>query len=165
MMEYICTVYGYGYDVEVIAYDVDKTKDEVLETLREFKRKNHKRKCFYSEELISLIVNRFKNGFSPYNIECDLRIGNGIVKKLLKKEGIEVKNNRKRKTKKDYEVIDHHDFMTCPCCGSKKVKDLNIFNDEDNLNPQSYCLKCGTEWYLENNEVRKVLFHELDIDF
>lgn len=190
MMEHVLTVYGYGYDIDAIAYDVDKSETEVLELLKAYKRENTKSGRHYSDILRSLIINRFKNGITPFIIEQELGMGKGVAKRLLAKEGFEIpKNPNGRKVNLTYTVIQHNNFLKCPECGSDKVNDLNACHwDEESMqegeaikknkksNPHSYCVDCGTEWYAKQVgktkdedgrnipvfETRKVLFHELD---
>lgn len=186
------TVYGYGYDIDAIAYDVDKSEDEVVQMIQQFKKENSKSGRNYSEELQSLIINRFKNGISAFLISKELGVGKVVVTNLLKRNGIEVPKMSVRKINKTYAVIEYDNFLKCPDCGSEKVNDLNSCHWDEELEgekakkknkktkPHSYCSQCGTEWYSEQIdkkvhvdengkknveyifETRKVLFHEMD---
>jgi len=175
MLDYILKVYGYGYDIEAIAYDTDKTVNEVLDILRMFKNENSKSGRSYSERLQAIIIGRFKSGVTTFTIEKELNIGKGVIKRFLTKQGIDVpKCKTGRKTPDAFMVIDYNDFQVCPSCGSTNVNDLSDYwgfdeeagyvKDNDRNNPHSYCMACGAEWYLDGTEVKQVLFHELDFE-
>jgi hypothetical protein len=173
MLKHVMTVYGYGYDIDAIAYDVDKSEDEVLGMIQHFKDINSKSGRKYSDELQSLIISRYNSGISVFMIEKELGVGKGVVKRLLLKQGIDVPKTKKQKNKETYAVINHQDFSICPDCNSRNVKDMNkLYIDEGTdknskkkkLKPHSYCFDCGTEWYQKGSETHKVLFHELNDD-
>ncbi|ARC72606.1 MULTISPECIES: hypothetical protein [Bacillus] len=178
MLDHVLTVYCYGYDINSIAYDVDKSEEEVLKMLQQFKKENTVSGRHYSDGLRSLIIDRFKNGVTPFIIEKELGMGKGVAKRLIQKEGYEIpKTSGGRRSIKAYTVIQHDNFLKCPDCGSERVNDLNnCYWDEEldaegscgkgnkKTKPHSYCVDCGTEWYKEGSKVRKVLFHELDED-
>lgn len=163
MLKHVMTVYGYGYDIDAIAYDVDKSEDEVIQMIQKFKKDNSSKSGRnYSDELQSVIINRFKSGVSAFLISKELGVGKVVITKLLTKNGIEVPKKTRRKANKTYAVIEHDNFLKCPDCGSEKVNDLNsCYWDEESEDdgkhkkknkkskPHSYCSNCGTEWYAE----------------
>lgn len=171
MTEHILTVYGYGYDIDAIAYDVDQDEEDVLKFLKGFKKRNTLKGRHYSDKLKSLIIGRFQSGITPFAIEKELGMAKGVAKRLLQKEGYEIPKTRGgRKSKRDYAVIECDSFLKCPDCGSEEVTDLNNCDwDEETENtnnkktkPHSYCVDCGTEWYKEGSKVHKVLFHLIE---
>ena len=173
MIKQILELYGYGYDIEAIAYDLDLTEQKVYSLLRSWKRRS-KLKVGYKQELYDKVIERNQNGFGVTKIERELKCGGGDLLKMFKKEGIQWNQSEKLTLKDEYEVIQHDSFTICPDCHkSKGVRDLSINDWEDaeersrkkrdKTIKNSFCIDCTTEWYEEDGEVRKVLFHQLII--
>ena len=132
--------------------------EEVINELLKFKDESRipsktKLICF-TEEFEDVIVNRYRSGFSMYSIAKDLQLSTSKVQRVLKKAGVTIQQKGNEK-ENYYTKIDWDKFDCCPNCHSKKdVRVLGLHN-------HSYCLSCGTEWYEEDNEVRKILWHEI----
>lgn len=174
MIDTLIFEYRNGYDINAIAYDLDKTDKEIKAIIKTIVS-SHVEGDVISDWLRELIFDRYKSGIRHSCINRELGFGKGYIRRFLERNGFDVDISRPSK-EKSYKVIEHTNITECPDCGRadyvNEVSDPEwAFSlDESNTrttshhkkkNKNYYCKSCFTEWYKVGKQVRKVMFENL----
>lgn len=154
-MSEIVELYMEGWSISEIAQEVDCTEEEVLQEVRSMKIKNQRD---YTDDFKEMVIERILSGVKRKDIVNELGVAYRTINKYLEQYHVDTPENRDRQEELMYKEIAWESFTECPECHSKRVNDLNMYQDDENHCKNSYCLNCGTEWLERNEKVYKILW-------
>lgn len=156
----VLDLYGDGLSLDSIRSQVDSPREDVLQTLRNYK-KSQFFKGQYSDELMQLVADRDSSGAKRKDIMSELEISRSFLVRAIEEYGFLSKATDDNAEEFFMNVSEGFSFSECLKCGSKRVNDIQS-TDVEGSPSGIYCMSCGSEFTLKDNIVKIVKWENID---
>lgn len=156
----LVNAYSDGVPIERIQLMLNKTREEILDELREYRESQFK-KGKYSDDLMQVVASRDLCGAKRKDMMSELGVSRSFLVRAIEEYGL-LSKAKESDTEEFFQSVDEDfSFAECLKCGSKKI---NTIQDGDGIYYPSgvYCMSCGSEFTLMNGIVNLVKWENVD---
>lgn len=156
----LVNAYSDGVPIEKIQIILNKSKEEVLSELREY-RATQFEKGKYSDNLMQVVASRDLCGAKRNDMMFELGVSRSFLIRAIEEYGLLSRAKESDAEEFFKDVEEGFSFTECLKCHSRNI---NTIQDGDGVYYPSgvYCMECGSEFVLMDGVVNSVKWENVD---